>query len=113
MENEDTAIDIAVIRPLVHQHVTMLTSAGKSVDQAIAIAADVVAVLYSDKKLFAALRAAGAKRGTSESIERIIHTSLDDTADLVEPSVMKSPRSARYDVPQVEDVPGAAPPYQV
>ena len=46
MENEDTAIDIAVIRPLVHQHVTMLTSAGKSVDQAIAIAADVVAVIY-------------------------------------------------------------------
>jgi hypothetical protein len=112
MENEDTAIDIAVIRPLVHQHVTMLTSAGKTVDQAIAIAADVVAVVYSDKKLFAALRAAGAKRGTSESIERMIHAAVDDTTDLVLPSAMKSPRSARYDVPPVEDAPGSAPPYQ-
>ena len=113
MENENTAIDIAVIRPLVHQHVTMLTSAGKSVDQAIAIAADVVAVIWSDKRLFAALRAAGAKRGTSESIERMIHASVDDTTDLMQAQAMKPPRSARYDVPPGEVVPGAAPQYQV
>jgi hypothetical protein len=113
MENEDAAIGIAVIRPLIHQHVTMLTSAGKSVDQAIAIAADVVAMIYSDKRLFAALRAAGAKRGTSESIEQMIHASVDDTTDLVQAQAMKPPRSARYDVPPGEVVSGAAPQYQV
>ena len=36
----------------------------------------------------------------------MINASVDDTIDLVQPQAMKPPRSARYDVPPVEDVAG-------
>lgn len=41
-------IDLDELRPIIHQHVCMLTTAGQTPARAIAIATHVAALIYSD-----------------------------------------------------------------
>ena len=102
MENEVIGLD--VIRPLLHQHVTMLTAAGKPPDEALRMAADVVAMVYDDEILISALRAAAIRKGAVSAIERIIRHEASGAIDLMKAPSEPPPRMAQYDAPAAPEV---------
>ncbi|MFO1114457.1 MAG: hypothetical protein U1E28_02135 [Beijerinckiaceae bacterium] len=65
----DEPFTLDEIRPLIHQHVVLLTAAGMPPARALAVAAETVVIVHDDELVSDALEAARRTRGGQEPDE--------------------------------------------